>query len=375
MAVAFAALATLGPCLIGPAPAAAHGESSPLIHTVVDEVAPAAPTLRASTEVGPAATLSLTNDSETPVEVIAPGGEAFLRIGRSGVLANVASAEWYRSGNPDGRGRFPPGIEPGSAPRWVPVSREPRFTWFEHRLHPAPVSVPPGLAGSERRQRLSNWSVPLRVGGAPGRIDGHIEYRPLLGSVMAEIQGSPQPLPGVSMYVLPGPVPALFLENTGRSRVLVRGRAGEPFARVGPGGTEVNVRSPTHQDDLRVKGRRPALASDPEAPPIWREVDPAPRYLWLDARARYAPGQPPDSVIDARARTLLGRWEVPVETSASEAVVQGTTSWVPAPRVRTPSPRDRDGQGLFTVLLLGGVVCLAGLLVAVGLRRRRRTLT
>jgi hypothetical protein len=371
VAVAAAAMVTFGSCLIGPAPAGAHGESSPLIRTVVDEVAPATPSLRVSTEVGPAAALSITNDSPVDVEVVAPGGESFLRIGRAGVFANVSSAEWYRSGNPDGRGRFPPGIVPGSAPRWVPVSRQPSFTWFEHRLHPAPISVPRELAGTERRQRLSDWTVPLRVGGAPGRIDGYIEYRPLLGSVTAEIKGSPEPLPGVLMYVLPGPVPALFVENTGRARVLVRGRAGEPFARIGPGGAEVNVRSPTHQDDLRVKGRRPALAADPEAAPAWREVDAAPRYLWLDARARYGPGQPPDAVVDGRAKTVLGRWEVPVETSASKAVVQGTTSWVPAPPASTPSRRDEDGKGLWTALLLGGVACGVGLLVALGLRRRR----
>ncbi len=370
-AVALVTLAAaVAPWLGWPTSAGAHGESSPLIKTVVDGITPADPAVRASTQAGPATTLQLTNDSPSVVEVIAPAGEAFIRISHAGTYANVSSPEWYRSGNPDGVGRFPPGIVPGSPPRWVLISKEPTLTWFEHRLHPAPVGVPPSLVGSQRRQRLSDWSVPIRIAGAPGRISGHTDYRPLFGAVTAEVVGSPQPLPGVLMYVLPGPVPGLFLESTRHTPVLVRGRAGEPFVRIGPNGVEANQRSPSFHDDQGLKGDVPATPADPTAPPLWRKVGTAPRYGWLDTRARYGPGQPPDAVVDRPRRTVLTRWTVPIESGSSRAVVAGATSWVPAPRPGTAAPRG-DSSSLVVGLGLGAVLVGVGVVAAVALRRRR----
>ncbi len=362
--------AAIAPWLAWPAAAQAHGESSPLIKTVVDGVSPADPALRVSTQAGPATTLKLTNESASVVEVLAQSGEGFIRVSRAGAYANVSSPEWYRSGNPDGVGRFPPGIVPGSPPRWVLVSREPTLTWFEHRLHPAPVSVPPSLVGIQRRQRLSDWSVPIRIAGRPGRITGHIDFRPLFGSVTAEIVGTPQPLPGVLMYVLPGPVPGLFLESTRRAAVVVRGRAGEPFVRVRPSRVEANQRSPSFHDDQRLKGEVPRVPADPAAPPLWRRVGTAPRYGWLDTRARYEPGQPPDAITDRPSRTVLTRWSVPVASGTARAVVRGATSWVPSPRPGTAS-RPPAAGGVGTTVLVLGAVLLVGLAAAVALRRRR----
>ena len=42
--------------------------------------------------------------------------------------------------------------------------------------------------------------------------------------------------------------------NAGTEPVTVLGKEGEPFARIGPRGVEVNERSPTHVDDQVAKG-------------------------------------------------------------------------------------------------------------------------
>jgi hypothetical protein len=65
-------------------------------------------------------------------------------------------------------------------------------------------------------------------------------------------------------------VPALFLVNRGAEPVVVTGRDGEPFLRLGPNGAEVNRRSPTWADDARAQGRELTVASavvDPASPP------------------------------------------------------------------------------------------------------------
>ncbi|MEJ7714881.1 MAG: hypothetical protein WKF40_03895 [Thermoleophilaceae bacterium] len=105
-------------------------------------------------------------------------GEPFIRIGRGGVFANVSSKEWFASGNPDGL--VDPKVRTGGPPRWVRVATEPGWSWFDHRLHPRELTGVPPLT-ERRRVRLFNWVVPLRVGGQAARIEGRVEWRPVLG--------------------------------------------------------------------------------------------------------------------------------------------------------------------------------------------------
>ncbi len=349
-----------------PASAYAHGESSPLIRTVVDRVEAPAPGVRVTTEAGAAAALRVANRGPAELEVAAPGGEPFLRIGPGGTSANVSSLYWYKSGNPDGVGSLPRGVPRGAPPRWIQVSTEPTWTWFEHRLHPAPINPPPDLLRSQQRQTLSDWSVPIRLDGRAGQIDGRVEFRPPLGSVVSALASPAQPLPGVFVALVPGQQPALLVQNQGRRALTVKGRQGEPFARIGRRGVEVNLRSPTHREDQRIKGAPLSGATDPAAPPRWRRVEEAPRYLWFDSRARYAPGQPPDVIAEGRSRTVLARWAVGLESSAGPAVVRGTTTWVPRPRAATTV----DGNTSTTPILIG-LATVVGLAAAGAIRLRR----
>lgn len=353
-----------------PPPAGAHGESSPFVRTVVDDVQAPAPGVQVVTEAGNAVALRVANRGPAELEVTAPRGEPFLRIGPRGTFANVASLYWYQSGNPDAIAQLPPAIPRGAPPRWVRVSEVPTWTWFEHRLHPAPISVPPGLAGTQRRQTLFEWSVPIRVGGRPGQIDGHVEYRTPPGRVVTALTSAAQPLPEVFAGMVPGPTPGLLIQNLGPRPLTVLGREGEPFARIGPRGVDVNLRSPTHQDDARVKGARPSTPADPKARPHWRRISDAPQYLWLDSRARYGTGQPPDRITERRAPTVLARWTVPLESPEGRTEVRGTTTWVPAPRPAV-GPGASLGRSSLWLGLIGIVLALAVGLILLRLRRNR----
>ena len=254
-ALAAAAFA-LGP---GTVPASAHGEYSPTIRTFVDGSHPRVQGLDFRIVPGDAARLGAVNRTGSELAVMATGGEAFLRIGPRGVLANVNSIDWYRSGNPDGFARPPAEARIGGPPRWERVTRRPEWVWFDHRLHPGKVPLTREIVSAARRARLDSWTVPAKLGGRDVEVSGHVEYRPILGAVVAQLGSSPTPLPGIQATVLPGRVPGIFLLNGGPRPVTVIGREGEPFARIGPRGTEVNLRSPTHVDDQAAKGRRAPL--------------------------------------------------------------------------------------------------------------------
>lgn len=373
LALATAALAA-GVAGWGAPPARAHGEASPFIRTVVENIDVPGPGVQVTPEAGAAAALRVVNRGPGELELTAPRGEPFLRIGPRGVFANVSSLYWYQSGNPDGVGGLPRGIRPGAPPQWVPVSGEAEWTWFEHRLHPAPVNVPPDAAGSRRRQRLSDWSMPVRLGGQTGSIEGYVEFRPVFGSIVSAVAGDGQPAPGAFLFVVPGRASGLYLQNTGRRRVVVEGRAGEDFARVGSKGVEVNLRSPTHQDDLRLKGTIPSVAANPDAPPLWRKVADEPRYGWIDTRVRYPAEQPPDAVVEKGGPTVLRSWTIPVEAGPTRTAIGGTTSWVPSGRPGVPAGgsgnTEGPGTGALGLLAAIGVVGAGALLLALRARRR-----
>ena len=120
----------------------------------------------------------------------------FIRIGPRGVLADVNSATWYRSGNPDGVAKPPKGVRLGGPPRWERISSRPTWTWFDHRMHPGSVRVGQQSIDSQSRARLDEWRIPGRLGAGRLDVTGHVEYRPLRGNVVTDLDGLARARPG-----------------------------------------------------------------------------------------------------------------------------------------------------------------------------------
>ena len=323
---------------------------------------------------GPAAQVLLRNRTREDVEVLDDAGRPFLRVGPRGVEGNVTSPSWFASGNPDGQGV--PGVASGQPPRWKLVSRRPEWAYYEHRLHPSQVRLPPEARAARRPVRLLGFTVPFRHGGRPAKVTGHLEFRPLAGRVVPALRSGSRPLPGVTAAMLPADFPAVLLQNSGREPVTVLGRDGEPYARIARAGVDVNLRSPIHVEDLRHRGELPRVAADPDAPPLWRRVKDVPSFTWTEPRARYPYEQPPEAVTSRDEPAVLRTWSVPLRAGARRAELRGSTTWVPTEA--TGRPRDAvaadDGGGFPVVLLLlGGATVLAvGAAVVVRLRAGTR---
>jgi len=342
--------------------------------TLVDEVAPSQESLDVVVRPGPAARLAATNDTGKDLEVLGFDGEPFLRIGPTGTFANVNHLDWYRSGNPDGQATPPPGADIGGAPKYERVSAEPEWAWFDHRLHPGTVQISPEALKAQRTARLDEWIVPARLAGEAVEVKGHVEFRPLLGAVVPELTSPVAVTPEVQVTLLEGRLPGLLLVNTGGEPVTVIGREGEPFARIGPEGVEVNLNSATHVEDQVAKGRiaasRASVALDPSAAPRWRRVSGQNSYAWLDTRASYPRERPPRAVAEGRRRVLLQDWTVPMRTSTGPVEVKGTTSWVPFEQTLAARPEGDGGSPAW--LAAGGGAALLAVAGAVTLRRRRK---
>ena len=358
---------------VAPAAAEAHGEASPLIRSVVERIDPPIDGVRFAPVRGPAAQVAVSNRTRETLEILSIDGEPFLRIGPRGVEANIAAPAWYESGNPDGRGR--PDVRPGARPRWKLVSRRPEWAYFEHRLHPREVSIPREALAERRPVKLRSFTVPFRYGGRPGEVRGRIEFRPVLGTIVPRVRSGTAPLPGVTVTALPDLLPGMLLQNASPRTVTVLGGDDEPFARVGPRGVELNLRSPVAAQNRRPLGGRPAVAVDPRARPFWRRVGSQPSLSWIEPRARYEPEQPPDAVVASRAPVRLRAWEIPIVTGTRRVTVRGTTDWVPtdaAGRPREPeAARSGGASGLLPGLLGGATLLALGVGLALRLRARR----
>ncbi|MHB8669940.1 MAG: hypothetical protein ACYDAD_05165 [Acidimicrobiales bacterium] len=301
---------------------------------MLDSVTPSPPGVTIEVVTSVADQVLASNTTPTELTVLAETGEPFLRIGPEGVLANLESPTWYRSNEPSGAGALPAGVgTAGAAPRWAKVSSQPSWGWFDHRLHPQPLDKPP-LSPDGRTVNLGQWTIPRVYGSTVLKVSGHREYRPLRGGFRARLESAAPPFPGVSLAVLAGRVPGLFLSVAGDRTVEVLGQRGEPFARVGPSGAEVNLASPTWSLTADATGRAQSGATDlvdASAPPRWQRVSESPALSWLEPRALYPRDQPPDSVTGRSNPTDLVHWGVPMISGDRTVEVAGVTTWVPAP--------------------------------------------
>lgn len=221
-----------------------------------------------------------------------------------------------------------------------------------------------------KRLRLVDWSIPIGYGARQAKINGHVEYRPAVGAVVAKLT-SPPTGGEVTAAVLGSTSPGLFVSNSGRAPVTVLGSDGKPFARIGPSGVSVNVNSPTYAADKVASGAAPVSAR-PDAAPSWRKVASVPRYGWVDPRLRYRAPEPSQDVVRQNRVAVLKRWSVPIETGSGRRVLAGTTSWIPLdqPGFRT-EPSGGSGDRLLAWLIAALVVVGGTSLVALRLRRRQ----
>jgi hypothetical protein len=349
IAVAFTAAAALALGLPA-APAWAHSGDG-LAQPVVDQVSPLPPGITVQVAYSVNYELLVGDRTAQAITFLADSGEPFLRIGPAGVEGNFASPTFYASNAPEGLSRFPDQAKPGPdvPPDWRKISAQPEWGWYDHRLHPTVSYVPPAIIRAAKPAVLGPWRIPFRVGdgaGQPGEVKGRFEFRPPTGSYTMVQQSSPSPADGVKIQVVPSAtVPAVFVENLGPETVLVLGRDGEPFARIGPKITEVNLKSPTWAEIEQARGHDPPAEADSAAAPQWQAVSDTPRWSWPEFRAAAPGADPPAAVVKAGRAVTVKTWSIPYLIADRRAAVAGVTRWVPIAALRRQAAGASGGSG------------------------------
>jgi hypothetical protein len=251
------------------------------------------------------------------------------------------------------------------------MSNRPHWTWFDHRLHPSAIAVPPALSEGRHAAKLMSWSVPIRLAGRAAAIQGHVEFRPVLGQVQARVTSASQPFEDVTVSALSGRTPELSIFATSTRPVAVLGREGEPFARVSSRGTEVNLRSETYAYDRRSRGLPFHPPPRAAGVPRWRRVMTGAVYSWRDPRL--ASATPPRRVQESPEPTVLTTWSVDLERRGSRRAVRGTTSWMPVAPRSTRDAGSTDGSLPWRALLFLTLGLVAAVVLVTRLRGRAAT--
>jgi hypothetical protein len=312
-----------------PAPARAHGETRADVRVVLDGVEPSVAGLRVQVyDDHLAPQIVLENTTGRALEILDPQGRPFVRVDARGVEADFAAAAWYESLSPGGAPVPAAARAAAAEPAWRRVRSQPSWGWFDPRLQKEHLERPDAHAGVAVLRR---WTVPARLGGQALQIRGHFLYTPApSGIYLPRLTSGSRLAPDVHVVLSPGRPPALLLENRGADDVIVLGAHDEPFLRIGAGGVDANLASPTWQDLGRYRGAAADGAAAGDGAPQWTRVSLAPRYSWPEPRA----GMPSVGAGDVRPpdnmRSKAKGWQVPVLIGGQRVAIQGVVEWVPA---------------------------------------------
>jgi hypothetical protein len=77
----------------------------------------------------------------------------------------------------------PRSADPKAPPRWHTVSRTGRFEWHDHRIHwMSKGTVPPQVTDEDKRTKVFDWGVPIRVGSQRAQLAGTLFWQPATAS-------------------------------------------------------------------------------------------------------------------------------------------------------------------------------------------------
>jgi hypothetical protein len=173
-----ALLGCLWLCVAALAPGASIAADGARLVSEVRAITPAVEGVDAEV-VGGDYQLLLTNRSRETVIVKGYDGESYLRFLPDGeVQVNDNSAARYVNADRLGQTSIPEDITPQSPVKWRRVATGGSYRWIDHRIHLTERGTPPQVKDENKRTKIFDWRVPLKVNGRPSRVAGTLTWTP-----------------------------------------------------------------------------------------------------------------------------------------------------------------------------------------------------
>lgn len=269
--------------------------------------------------------LAVSNRSGKLLEVLDADGRSFIRIDSDKAEGDVATRAYHLS-RVEGGGDVHPNTL-GKTPRWRTIAKAPAYGWFDTRIATASLDIPYAVKQIGSEMPFGQWRIPVRLGGEPLELRGVFTYTPPPAGVAMAVMQSPAVIAqGVSVQMVPGPIPVFFLRNTSNNTVAVLDASGKPFLKVGKDGVWADASSATWR----------AASSTPQSAGLqgWQQLSKANSITWLEARAAWS-GKLPQPLPSSG---LLNEWRIPVMIGDHRQELRGINRWVRR-AVSEPTPR------------------------------------
>jgi hypothetical protein len=121
----------------------------------------------------------LTNRSGRTITILGYDGEAYARMLPDGTVEqNTSSPAYYLNQDREATVDIPKGVSADSAPTWKVLDKTGRLQWHDHRMHYMGKGVPPTVKDTTKRQKVNDYTIPIRIGARNGAILGTLLWTP-----------------------------------------------------------------------------------------------------------------------------------------------------------------------------------------------------
>ena len=121
----------------------------------------------------------LINRSGQPILIYGYDGEPYARLLPDGTVEqNTNSPAYYLNQDRMGNAAVPKSATATASPAWQVMDKTGSFQWHDHRMHYMGTGVPPAVKDTKERQKVFDYSIPIKIGSRAGAIDGTLLWTP-----------------------------------------------------------------------------------------------------------------------------------------------------------------------------------------------------
>lgn len=172
-----AALGTLAALALA-APVASGHQGNPNMESIITGVTPKTPGISLQV-LNRDDRFELTNHSKQDVLIYGYQDEPYARVmGDGTVEQNVNSPAYYLNDDRYANVEVPANASAKAAPKWKVLDRTGSFQWHDHRMHYMGKGTPPSVKDKGARQKIQDYTIPIRIGAAKGSITGAYWWSP-----------------------------------------------------------------------------------------------------------------------------------------------------------------------------------------------------
>jgi hypothetical protein len=123
--------------------------------------------------------LELRNRTGETVLIEGYSEDPYVRISADGTVeVNQRSPARYLNEERDGNVDVPPEADKDAPPDWEEVSGTGTFEWHDHRIHWMGEGRPDQVTDEDKRTKVFDWRVPIRVANRPVELTGTLFWTP-----------------------------------------------------------------------------------------------------------------------------------------------------------------------------------------------------